>query len=94
MAKVTESLTTIAIHAAAKSMGYAELHVHQESAVKSFVAGNNVFVAIPMGGGKSLCYSLSVPAVFDKIRGHTSPKCLAIVVAWPYCQQMLVSRFA
>ena len=79
MAKVTKSLTTIAIHAAVKYMGYEELRVHQESAVKSFVTSIDVFVAIPMGGGKSLCYSLS-PAVFDKIRGHTSP---AIVVAWP-----------
>ena len=74
-------------------MGYAELRVHQEIAVKSFVAGNDVFVAIPTGGGKSLCYSL-LPAVFDKIHGHTSPKCLAIVVACHNCQQMLVSRFA
>ena len=71
MAEVTESQSTNAIHAAAKSMGYVELRAHQKTAIKSFVAGNDVFVAIPTGGGKSLCYSL-LPVVFDRIRGHTA----------------------
>ena len=35
MAKVTESLITTAIHAVAKSMGYAELHVHQKALSKA-----------------------------------------------------------
>ena len=69
-----------AIRAAARSIGYTDLRVLQESAVKSFVAGNDVFVAIPTGGGKSLCYSL-LPAVFDRIRGNVTPQCLAIVVS-------------
>ena len=74
------SQITAAVCDAALSMGYTQLRVLQENAIKSFVAGNDVFVAIPTGGGKSLCYLL-LPAVFDSIRGHETPTCLAIVVS-------------
>ena len=40
----------------------------QEQAIASFVSGNDVFVALPTGFGKSLCFVL-LPRVFDLLRG-------------------------
>ena len=49
----------------ALQLGYTSLKKEQEEAVKGFLDGRDVFVALATGFGKSLCDSL-LPLVFDK----------------------------
>ena len=51
-------------------VGYS-LRPLQELVVTSFVQGRNVFVGLPSGSGKSLCYSL-LPDVFNLLRNVKS----------------------
>ena len=46
--------------------GYETFRPGQESVVRNIVAGRDVCVVMPTGGGKSLCYQL--PAVMDSMR--------------------------
>ncbi|MBT8395285.1 MAG: RecQ family ATP-dependent DNA helicase, partial [Bacteroidia bacterium] len=41
-----------------KYFGFSQFKGLQEKVIKSLVAGNNTFVIMPTGGGKSLCYQL------------------------------------
>ena len=43
---------------AASSLGYSKLKPEQEQAILAFVSGKDVFVALPTGYGKSLCFGL------------------------------------
>ena len=53
----------------------------QTEAVKSFVCGNDVFVSLPTGSGKSLCFAL-LPGVFDILRPRKhDAKSLVIIVS-------------
>ena len=61
---------------AAAKLGYEELRPKQSQAIRSFVSGFDVFVCLPTGSGKSLCYCL-LPEVFDCLMGRT---CESIVV--------------
>ena len=63
-----EESVTDAIRVAAESMGYPELCHLQETAVRAFVTGRDVFVSISTSGGKSLCYSV-LSSVFNILRG-------------------------
>ena len=62
----------------ASQLGYSRLRPNQEQAVSHFVRGNDVFVSLPTGSGKSLCYCL-LPGVFDEI--HHSKGSIVIVVS-------------
>ncbi len=53
---------------AVKKLGYSELRAKQALVVKKFVHGQDVFVSLPTGSGKSLCYCI-LPTVFDGLRG-------------------------
>ena len=64
------------IDEAAASLGYTCLKDEQKKALHSFVSGKDVFVSLPTGYGKSLCYAL-LPIVFDKIRGIDSTALVA-----------------
>ena len=68
-----------AIWVTAESIGYPELCCLQETAVRALVTGKDVFVSIPIGGGKSLCYSV-LPSMFDILRGK--PQSLASMQSW------------
>ena len=53
------SIDSAAIHSKLKEFfGYDTFKADQEDIVKHLVAGNDAFVLMPTGGGKSLCYQL------------------------------------
>ena len=52
---------------AAASLEYSDLKPEQKCILKAFVEGKDVFVALPTGFGKSLCYAL-LPLIFDMKR--------------------------
>ncbi len=53
------SIKEIDIHSALKQyFGFSKFKGLQESVIKSVVSGEDVFVIMPTGGGKSLCYQL------------------------------------
>ena len=68
------------IRAAASSLGYAEIRLLQETAVRAFVTGSDVFLSISTGGGKLLCYAV-LPRVFNMLRGNGTPQSLVIFVS-------------
>ena len=52
---------------------------NQANAIREFVVGSNVFVILPTGSGKSLCYT-ALPYVFDILRGETGSLSIVVVV--------------
>ena len=53
------SIAEIDLHASLKKyFGFSGFKGLQEEVIKNVVAGNNTFVIMPTGGGKSLCYQL------------------------------------
>jgi len=60
--KVDELSTSKAVSSAALQVGYKQLKHKQKEAVKEFVSRREVFVSLPTGSGKSLCYDV-LPSV-------------------------------
>ena len=60
-----ESLEAVCTKAA-KAMGYKDIKKEQLEVILSFIAGRDVFVSLPTGFGKSLCFSI-LPLVFDAL---------------------------
>ena len=78
MDKYTQEELSQAITATADELGYSSLKRQQQVVVSSFVSGKDVFVALPTGFGKSLCYGC-LPGVFSKLR--RKDKSIVIVVS-------------
>ncbi len=68
-----------AIVEAGSKLGY-ELRANQKSVVQGFVKGRDVFVSLPTGSGKSLCFAV-LPWTFDILRRHPKPTCIVVVVS-------------
>ena len=60
MRSLNYSITSMeeALALAATKLGYELLKTEQKEAVKAFVEGNDVFVSLPTGFGKTLCIAL------------------------------------
>ena len=54
-----------------QNMGYDRPTDDQREAVETFVIGKDVFVSLPTGSGKSLCYAC-LPHVFNELRSRLS----------------------
>ena len=52
------------IAASAEALGYGQLTSNQSKVLQSFLSGSNVFVSLPTGSGKSLCYWV-LPGTFN-----------------------------
>ena len=59
---------------AARSLGYTSLKDKQTEVITNFLLGNDVFAVLPMGYGKSLCYT-SLPKAFDIIFETENYRC-------------------
>ena len=70
MATFSEESISAAITDSMSLVGVEELKKEQSQAIRSFVSGRDVFVALPTGYGKSFCYAL-LPLVFDRLRAAT-----------------------
>ena len=64
---VNELDLRVAILGSIQSLGYDSPTENQKSAINMFVRGNDVFISLPKGSGKLLCYA-SLPGVFDRLR--------------------------
>ena len=67
-----------AVSEAAPKLGYDSLKPEQFSAIVEFVKGRDVFVILPTGFGKSLCYA-SLPLVYDIVQKPEEPSIVIVV---------------
>ena len=67
------------IRDSASALGINTLKPDQEKAILHVVLGRDVFVALPTGYGKSLCYFV-LPLVFDRVR-DVSNRSIVLVVS-------------
>ena len=79
MAERLESSVSAAIMEAGRKLGY-KLRARQQEVVVNFVQGRDVFVSLPTGSGKSLCYAV-LPWTFDCLRSIPKPSSIIIVVS-------------
>ena len=65
--------------AAAKDLGFSTLTREQTLVLQTFLSGKDVFVSLPTGSGKSLCYWV-LPGAFDMLK---KTQCSVVLVVSP-----------
>lgn len=71
------------ITACVKRLGYQEIKEEQKEAIVKFLfEGKDVFVCLPTGFGKSLCY-YSIPVIYDMLQAEerSCPWSLIVIVS-------------
>jgi len=68
--------------------GLEVLKQKQCEAIQSYIAGNDMFVVLPTGYGKSVIYA-ALPVIFDKLRGTNSllQVLMDIYICYYLCRQ-------
>ena len=67
--KFPADIFKVAVLHGVQTLGYDRPNEDQETAVNEFLKGRDVFVSLPTGAGKSLCYAC-LPLSFDYLRRH------------------------
>ena len=67
------------------------LKEQQREALRVFLSGKDVFIALPTGFGKSLCFAL-IPVVFDVLRGSEDDRRSIALVVSPLTSLMMEQR--
>ena len=70
MASFSDSEFEAACSYAAQSLGVFELNYYQKESLKAITSGRDVFVSLPTGFGKSMCFQ-SVPFAWDFLHRRT-----------------------
>lgn len=68
------------VSSAARDLGYDSLKPEQEIALLSFLRRQDVFVSLPTGYGKSLCYA-ALPSAFDSMLSRRPGTSIVIAVS-------------
>lgn len=69
-------------------LGYHDVKAGQLEAIRGFVKDRDVFVSLPTGSGKSVCYGC-LPLVFDYLRRNDSRTKSIVIVISPLRALML-----
>ena len=77
LGEIWEEKLEAAVENAAKAIGIFGLKEEQKMVVCSLVSRNDIFVSLPTGHGKSICFA-RLPLVFDRVRGDTGSIVLCI----------------
>ena len=78
MASYSEEQVKSAVSNAMRTLGISELRPQQEVIIRTFIHGRDMFVSLPTGSKKTLCYC-SLPLVFDTLHGNTSQSVVVVV---------------
>lgn len=70
----------VAVKNAFESLGYTSVREEQMESARAILEGRDVFVSLPTGSGKSLCYGC-LPLEFDTLRSVTQGKSIVVVVS-------------
>ena len=76
MEKNSSSVESI-VETVTSRLEYAMLKKEQKDATLSFVLGRDVFVALPTGCGKTICYCC-LPMIYDQLKGRTGS--IAVII--------------
>lgn len=74
----SDSTIESAVRGAFERLGYHSVRDEQMEAVRAFLKGRDVFVSLPTGSGKSLCYGC-LPLAFDSLL--CSSRSIVVVVS-------------
>ena len=78
---------------AAASLGYSKLKPEQEQAILTFVSGKDVFVALPTGYGKLLCFAAPCVQLAERSRETVgSHRCVTLSCAYERASCLLLLK--
>ena len=80
--KITGRELHVSMLVAFQALGYDCPTPDQKEVITSFVKGHDLFVVLPTGSGKSLCF-VSLPLVFEQLLKPTDQVVSLIVVVTP-----------